>query len=213
MDDPHCIGLGETRAQPVRERVIRRIAGRLHRLAAHEAGYSPVVREKEAEPVPESAGRRRLAASRLTRSWLKMANSPSASTVTTPPCTMRPLLKMRRSVTSCHPAFEHGFLSGEGGTHVPQSQRDGRPDRSHDRIGRGEDDVEGGRQHRPVHAAGCSFVGDIEDPPTERPRRLEVEDERQRHGIERTDHHVIGHGATQWHVLGWTVLVGRDEPG
>ena len=34
-----------------------------------------------------------------------MANSPSASTVTIPSCTMRPLLKIRRSVTSVtHPS-------------------------------------------------------------------------------------------------------------
>ena len=112
-----------------------------------------------------------------------------------------------------HPALEHGFFAGERGTHVAQGQRDGRSDRPHDRIGRGEDDVEGGGQHRSVHAAGCSFVGDVEDPPAERLGRLEVEDERQRHRVERPDHDVIGHGAAQRHVLRRTVLVGRNEPG
>ena len=70
-----------------------------------------------------------------------------------------------------------------------------------------------GSEHRAVHAAWRALVGHVEDPAAECPRGLEVEDDRQRHRVERPDHDVIGHGAAERHVLRWTVLVGGNEPG
>ena len=50
--------------------------------------------------MPASKVRRRDEAIRSTPSRLNTANSPSASTVTIPPCTIRPNEWTRRSVTS-----------------------------------------------------------------------------------------------------------------
>jgi hypothetical protein len=58
MDDPHGIGLGEAGAQPVRERIVRRMECGLQGLAGHGPSATP----------PSAEGGRRLDASRFTRS-------------------------------------------------------------------------------------------------------------------------------------------------
>ena len=140
VDDPHGVGLGEARAQPVRERIVSRVPRRLQRLARHRSlllpvGTTPVPSASGRAPTPDSArrprpssdDRRRLGAIRFTNSWLKMANSPSASTVTMPSCTMRPLLKTATVRHLGDPPLEDGLLVNQGGPQVAQGEAHRRP--------------------------------------------------------------------------------------
>ena len=124
MDDPHRIGLGETSTEPVRERVVRRIARRLQGLAGHDprllpcrAGRGPgrpmrsaAARCQTVHPVLIEDGELALG---LDRDHAALHDATLAEDAA--------FGDVR------HPSLEHGFLVGECGAHVAQGQRDGGP--------------------------------------------------------------------------------------
>ena len=178
VDDAHRVGLGETGAQPVGERVVRRVACGLQRLAGHGCGRTPPPLRRRAQ-TPCRVGRPAAARGQPVDPVLaedgELALGFDRHHASLHDAT---LAEDAAFGHLGHPALEHGFLPDERGAHVAHGQRYRRTDRAHDRIGRREDDVEGGDEHRAVHAAGRALVGDVEDPAAEGLRRLEVEDER-----------------------------------
>ena len=116
----------------------------------------------------------RLTSSRL----LKMANSPSASTVTNPVLHDATLAEDPAVGHLRDPSLEDGLHTREGRPEVAHGQAHRRTRRTGDGVGPRQDDVEGGRQHGAVHASGRTLVGDVEDTAPEGLGRVEVQHDR-----------------------------------